>query len=62
VPEVDVIAVTDEIYEHILYDGAEHVTHGGADGMRERTVTISGLSKTWSVTGWRSAGAWPRAT
>jgi aminotransferase len=49
----DVIAVTDEIYEHILYDGAEHVTLAGLEGMRERTVTISGASKTYSVTGWR---------
>ena len=49
----DVIAVTDEIYEHILYDGAEHVSLAGLEGMRERTVTISGVSKTYSVTGWR---------
>jgi aminotransferase len=49
----DVVAVTDEIYEHILYDGAEHVPLAGLEGMRERTVTIGGLSKTWSVTGWR---------
>jgi aminotransferase len=49
----DVIAVTDEIYEHILYDGAEHVSMAALEGMRERTVTVSGLSKTWSVTGWR---------
>ena len=49
----DVIAVTDEIYEHILYDGAEHVRLAGLEGMRERTVTISGASKTYSVTGWR---------
>ena len=49
----DAIAVTDEIYEHILYDGAEHVSMAALDGMRERTVTVSGLSKTWSVTGWR---------
>jgi aminotransferase len=49
----DVIAVTDEIYEHILYDGAEHVTLAGLEGMRERTVTISGASKTYGVTGWR---------
>jgi aminotransferase len=48
-----VIAITDEIYEHILYDGAEHVSLASLEGMRERTVTISGLSKTWSVTGWR---------
>ena len=49
----DAVAVTDEIYEHILYDGAEHVGLATLDGMRERTVTVSGLSKTWSVTGWR---------
>ncbi len=49
----DVVAVTDEIYEHILYDGAEHVTLASLEGMRERTVTISGVSKTYSVTGWR---------
>jgi aspartate/methionine/tyrosine aminotransferase len=47
------VAITDEIYEHILYDGAEHVTMASLPGMRERTVTISGISKTYSVTGWR---------
>ena len=49
----DVVAVTDEIYEHMTYDGAEHVTLASMDGMRERTVTVSGISKTFSVTGWR---------
>jgi aminotransferase len=49
----DVIAVTDEIYEHILYDGRTHVALAGLDGMRERSVTISGMSKTYAVTGWR---------
>ena len=49
----DVVAVTDEIYEHILYDGAEHITLATLEGMRERTVTLSGASKTYSVTGWR---------
>ncbi len=49
----DVVAVTDEIYEHILFDGAQHVSLAGLEGMRERTVTISGVSKTFSVTGWR---------
>jgi aminotransferase len=49
----DVIAITDEIYEHILYDGAEHVSIASLPGMRERTVTIGGISKTYSVTGWR---------
>jgi aspartate/methionine/tyrosine aminotransferase len=48
----NVIAVTDEIYEHIVYEG-EHVSMAALEGMRERTVTLSGLSKTWSVTGWR---------
>ncbi len=49
----DVVAITDEIYEHILYDGRVHVPLASLDGMRERTVTISGVSKTYSVTGWR---------
>ena len=49
----DAFAVTDEIYEHILYDGAEHVPIASLDGMAERTVTISALSKTYAVTGWR---------
>ena len=47
------IAITDEIYEHIVYDGAAHVPLMTLDGMAERTVTISGMSKTFSVTGWR---------
>jgi len=51
--EFDVIAVTDEIYEHILYDGNEHVSIGSLEGMQDRTVTISGLGKTYAVTGWR---------
>jgi aspartate/methionine/tyrosine aminotransferase len=45
--------VTDEIYEHILYDGTEHITMARIDGMRERTIVINGMSKTYSVTGWR---------
>ncbi len=49
----EVVAVTDEIYEHMVYDGAEHITVASLEGMRERTVTISGISKTYSVTGWR---------
>jgi aminotransferase len=49
----DVIAVTDEIYEHIIYDGVRHVALAGLEGMRERSVTISGMSKTYAVTGWR---------
>jgi len=46
-------AVTDEIYEHMLYDGAKHISMAALDGMRERTITINALSKTYSVTGWR---------
>jgi len=51
--EFDVLAITDEIYEHILYDGTEHIAMASLEGMRERTVTINGMSKTYSVTGWR---------
>lgn len=46
-------AITDEIYEHILYDGAEHISIARLPQMRERTITINGMSKTYSVTGWR---------
>ena len=45
--------ITDEIYEHILYDGAEHISMARIEGMRDRTITINGMSKTYSVTGWR---------
>jgi aminotransferase len=48
----DAYAVTDEIYEHILYTG-KHIPIATLPGMRERTITISGASKTFSVTGWR---------
>jgi aminotransferase len=47
------IAITDEIYEHILFNGKKHIALAGLDGMRDRTITINGLSKTYSVTGWR---------
>jgi aspartate/methionine/tyrosine aminotransferase len=49
----DVLAFTDEIYEHILYDDQKHIALATLPGMRERTITINGLSKTYSVTGWR---------
>lgn len=49
----DVTVITDEIYEHIVYDGAVHLSIAALDGMRDRTMVISGLSKTYSVTGWR---------
>jgi len=51
--EFDVLALTDEIYEHILYDGTKHISMASLDGMQDRTVTINGMSKTYSVTGWR---------
>jgi aspartate/methionine/tyrosine aminotransferase len=51
--EYNVLAITDEIYEHILYEGAEHISIAGLDGMRDRTITINSLSKSYSVTGWR---------
>jgi len=51
--EFDALAITDEIYEHIVYDGARHVSPAAIEGMAERTVTINGMSKTYSVTGWR---------
>ncbi len=51
--EHQVLAITDEIYEHIVFDGEEHIRIAGLPGMRSLTVTISGLSKSYSVTGWR---------
>jgi aspartate/methionine/tyrosine aminotransferase len=45
--------ITDEIYEHILYDGTQHITMAAIDGMRDHTIVINGMSKTYSVTGWR---------
>ena len=47
------VAITDEIYEHIVYDGHRHVSMGSLDGMHDRTITIGSFSKTYSVTGWR---------
>jgi aspartate/methionine/tyrosine aminotransferase len=49
----DVLAITDEIYEHIIYDGSKHISPVTLDGMRERTIVVNGMSKTYSVTGWR---------
>jgi aminotransferase len=48
-----VIALTDEIYEHIIYEGAEHVPAITLPGMEERTILVNAMSKTYSVTGWR---------
>ncbi len=50
--EHDVLCITDEVYEHILYDG-EHVPMATLPGMRERTITISSFGKTFSLTGWK---------
>ncbi len=49
----DVIALTDEIYEHITYEGAEHVPAITLPGMEDRTILVNAMSKTYSVTGWR---------
>ncbi len=49
----DVIAITDEIYEHITYDGIKHICMASLPGMKDRTITISAISKTYSATGWR---------
>jgi aminotransferase len=49
----DLFLITDEIYEYFVYDGARHICPATLPGMRERTIVISGLSKTFSITGWR---------
>ena len=49
----DVYAITDEVYEHIIYDGRRHISLATLPGMWERTVTCNSLSKTYSITGWR---------
>jgi aspartate/methionine/tyrosine aminotransferase len=51
--EFDALAITDEIYEHILYDGARHIPIMCLPGMRDRTVLVNSMSKSYSVTGWR---------
>jgi N-succinyldiaminopimelate aminotransferase len=51
--EHDAVAITDEVYEHILYDDALHTRLATLPGMDERTLTISSLGKTFSVTGWK---------
>lgn len=58
----DVVAITDEVYEHILYDDAIHTRLATLPGMHERTVTISSLGKTFSVTGWKIGWAIGPAT
>jgi aminotransferase len=51
--ENDLFLITDEIYEYFVYDGARHIAPATVPGMRERTIVISGFSKTFSITGWR---------
>jgi aminotransferase len=51
--EFDCLAITDEIYEHILYDGSVHVPIMSLPGMRDRSILVNSMSKTYSVTGWR---------
>jgi aspartate/methionine/tyrosine aminotransferase len=51
--EHDVFAISDEIYEHMVFDGLKHIPIATLPGMMERTITISGLSKSYSITGWR---------
>ena len=51
--EHDVLAITDEVYEHLTYDGAEHIPLATLPGMRDRTVMISSAGKTFSYTGWK---------
>jgi len=51
--EFNVLCITDEIYEHIVYDGTRHISMASLDGMKDRIITINSLSKTYSVTGWR---------
>ncbi|MBI9044805.1 MAG: aminotransferase class I/II-fold pyridoxal phosphate-dependent enzyme [Anaerolineaceae bacterium] len=51
--EFGVIAISDEIYEYILFDGHQHISIGSLEGMQDRTVSIGGLGKTYTVTGWR---------
>jgi aminotransferase len=49
----DLFVFTDEIYEHFIYDGKRHIAPATLPGMKERTITISGVSKAFSITGWR---------
>jgi aminotransferase len=51
--EFDALAITDEIYEHIIYDGAVHIPMMSLPGMRDRSILVNSMSKTYSVTGWR---------
>jgi N-succinyldiaminopimelate aminotransferase len=50
----DLVAITDEVYEYLTFDGTEHIPLATLDGMRERTVSVSSAGKTFSVTGWKT--------
>jgi aspartate/methionine/tyrosine aminotransferase len=62
--EYDAVAVTDEVYQHIVYDGFRHTSMASLPGLRDRVLTCSSLSKTYSITGWRLGYVWaaPRWT
>jgi aminotransferase len=60
--EHDAFVITDEVYEHIIYPPAEHVSIATLPGMRDRTITCNSLSKTYSITGWRLGYVWASAT
>lgn len=49
----DLLVLSDEIYENLIYDGARHASIASSPGLRERTVLVNGVSKTWAMTGWR---------
>ena len=51
--EKDLLVLSDEIYEKLIYDGSRHVSIGSLPGMKERTIVINGFSKIYSMTGWR---------
>ncbi len=51
--EKDILVIADEIYERLIYDGAKHISIASLPGMKERTFTLNGLSKAYSMTGWR---------
>ena len=62
--EYDAVAVTDEVYQHVVYDGLCHTSMAALPGLRDRVLTCSSLSKTYSITGWRLGYVWasPRWT
>lgn len=57
----DLVIITDEIYEYFLYDGRQHISPASLPGFRDRTITVSGFSKSFSITGWRVGYAVCRA-